>query len=69
MTCEGIYADVQWGNERMEELGNIETGIKGQMMDKTNFVKLISEYKQFKTNYVKHFRFNSAASTSMFGEF
>ena len=107
MTCEGIYADVQWVNEQMEELGEAENGngfdvelngkgveellkdlnaklndlekkvqlmedqnsIKGQVMDKAKFLRLVSEYKQFKRNYVQHFRFNSAAKTAMFGEF
>ena len=98
MTCEGIYADVQWVNEHMEELEGEAEGkgvedmlkdvnaklndlekkvqlmenqhsIKGHMMDKAKFAKLVSEYKRFKRSYVQHFRFNSAGKTTMFGEF
>ena len=103
MTCEGIYADVQWVNELGEakngnefeieltgkgveellkdlkaKLNDLEkrvqlmedqNSIKGQVMDKAKFLRLVSEYKQFKRNYVQHFRFNSAAKTTMFGRF
>ena len=35
---------------------------------KTDLLKLISEYTEFKRTHVRHFRFNSEASTAMFGK-
>ena len=37
--------------------------------DKKKYKRLISEYRKFKTKNVKHFRFNSAANMSAFGEY
>ena len=60
MTCEGIYADVAMVNQ-MEMT-------KGKNLDRKMVVlKLISEYKEFKRTHVQHFRFNSEASATMFG--
>ena len=42
-------------------------GIEEQ--DKKEYKRLITEYKKFKTKNVKHFRFNSAANMSAFGEY
>ena len=36
--------------------------------ERMDLLKLISEYKEFKRAHVQHFRFNSEASTSMFGK-
>ena len=36
--------------------------------DKKEYKMLITEYRKFKTKNVKHFRFNSAANMSAFGE-
>ena len=36
--------------------------------DKKEYKRLITEYRKFKTKNVKHFRFNSAANLSEFGE-
>ena len=44
----------------------IGKGIEEQ--DKKGYKMLISEYRKFKTKNVKHFRFNSAANMSAFGE-
>ena len=38
-------------------------------MDKEKYKMLISEYKKFKTKNMKHFRFNSAANMSTYGEY
>ena len=37
--------------------------------DKMEYKRLITEYRKFKTNNVKHFRFNSAANVNAFGEY
>ena len=37
-------------------------------IDKDKYTMLSSEYKNFKRENVKHFRFSSEASRSMFGE-
>ena len=39
----------------------------GKEMDKEKFKKLISEYKKFKMENVRHFRFHPNATTNMFG--
>ena len=101
MTCEGIFADVQWVDEQMEEpeeheqvevkfknadeeefyaklMNEVEkrmehmkgtSEIKGEELDKVKFQKMISEFKKFKMNSVKHLRFNSAENSSKFGQF
>ena len=100
MTCEGIFADVQWVDEQMEEpeeheqvevkfknideeefaklMNEVEKRMqrmkgtsdkKGEELDKVKFLTMISEYKKFKMNSVKHFRFNSAANNTKFGQF
>ena len=40
----------------------------GEEVDRMKFQRLIAEYKNFKRNHVQHFRFNSEASTAMFGK-
>ena len=105
-TCEGIYADVKWvGNEIEEEMEDDEleetverkmkgevgeefekvykqlaelkkevkllksTGDeKGEELDKEKYKMLIAEYRKFKRDNVKHFRFNSAENSSAFGK-
>ena len=39
----------------------------GEEIDKEKFKKLISEYKKFKMENVRHFRFHQNATTNMFG--
>ena len=47
----------------------LSTGHRGDELDKEKYKMLISEYKKFKTKNLKHFRFNSAAIMSSFGEY
>ena len=100
MTCDGIFADVQWVNEQIEEpeeqeqvevkfnnvfeeeffakiMNEVEKRMermkgtsdkKGEELDKVKFQKMISEYKKFKMNSVKHLRFNSAGKGAKFGQ-
>ena len=51
------------------EVRKIATGQKGDEVDRKKYKMLISEYKKFKTENVKHFRFNSAANLSTYGEY
>ena len=99
-TCEGIYANVWWVAENIDEdmvesenagetepkkemgdelqrriaalerrLGKMENvvGERGEEMDKDKYKRLISEYQNFKTMNVRHFRLNSDAVLSDFG--
>ena len=65
MTCEGIYADVEWvkGEEPMAMM----KGKNLEDLEKIDILRLISEYKEFKRTHVQHFRFNSEASATIFG--
>ena len=66
------------GSEKHKEMyrkliDNIEKrlrqkGKKGEGRDKKKFLRLVSEYKKFKRNNVQHLRFNSAATSTMFGK-
>ena len=58
-------------NEMKNDIGEvmkIATGKRGDELDKEKYKMLVSEYRKFKTKNVKHFKFNSAANLSMFGE-
>ena len=43
-------------------------GKRGEELDREKYMKLLAEYKTFKKNNVRHFRFNSEANSSGFGE-
>ena len=66
VNCEGIYADVQW----LEEMVTVKdrVGKKGEELDKKKYLRLLSDYKNFKENTVQHFRFNHALGSN-FGRF
>ena len=52
-----------------KEVMKIATGQKGDEVDRKKYKMLISEYKKFKTKYVRHFMFSSAANMSSYGEY
>ena len=52
--------------EKKVKFSNIEKGVE---MDKEKFKMLLKEYKEFKLNNTRHFRFNSAANSTNFGKF
>ena len=59
-------------NEMKNDIGEvmkIATGQRGEELDKEKYKMLISEYKKFKTKYVRHFMFSSAANMSSYGEY
>ena len=41
---------------------------RGDERDRRKYMKLVSEYQQFKKNEVQHFRFNSAVHATTFGK-
>ena len=43
-------------------------GKKGEELDKKKYLKLISEYNNFKKHNIRHLRFNSAANLTRFGK-
>ena len=57
-TCVGIYADVQ----------QEDVGLKGGAADSEQYKILVAEYRKFKENNVKHFKFNLSANSKEFGE-
>ena len=57
MTCVGMYADTYWKDEQLKD-----------EKDKNKYSMLSSEYQNFKKEHVKHFRFSSEASASMYGK-
>ena len=42
---------------------------KGEEVDKEKYKMLIAEYRKFKRENVRHFRFNAGESTRSFGNF
>ena len=66
VNCAGIYADVQWAEERITDEGS--TGKKGQASQKKKYMSLVSEYKHFKEGVLQHFNFNPT-SVPDFGKF
>ena len=42
---------------------------KGEELDKEKYKMLIAEYRKFKRENVRHFRFNSGENSSAFGKF
>ena len=69
VTCKGIYADIHWSNEPLFS-GEKEISVwtRNKAKGTKNMLKLIAEYKAFKKNNVKHFRFNYTSSNSVDGE-
>ena len=43
-------------------------GKKGEELDKKKYLKLISEYNNFKEHNIRHLRLNSAANLTTFGK-
>ena len=54
--------------ERKMKLMEGALGEKGEELDKEKYKMLIAEYRKFKRENVKHFRFNSAENLSSFGK-
>ena len=59
IACEGIFADAQWIP------GGSDNDIEGT--DKSNFMRLINEYKEYKKND-RHLQFDSNLTESNYGE-
>ena len=56
--CVGIYADVQWQDESITIEGKIWK--RGEEMGNKKYRRLLTEYTQFKTRVVRHFRFKES---------
>ena len=54
VTCEGVYAGIEWGEEREKENLN-------------KILTLSTEYKRFKKRNFQHFRFNSSSMDASYG--
>ena len=76
VACNGIYVDIHWEDEiaLLKERVSQTEGVKsldqkkGDIIDRENFAKLIKEYANFKKQYVRHFRYDSNAESTNFGE-
>ena len=75
MACEGVYADVQLGEDGLtDEIEEPsvrraeETENKAEEVDKEKFLWMQKMYKEFKTEYVRILRFDSSASVAPFGK-
>ena len=66
VTCEGIYADVALSQGKGPK--EILKDKYSDGLDNMDLLRLISEYKAFRRTHAQHFRFNSAANSSLFGE-
>ena len=58
----GVAAQVYKTLKKEIEMMKGRISKNGDELDRNKYMKLISEYKQFKKNEVQHFRFNSAAA-------
>ena len=50
----------------VKEMELMNANKRGEVMDKIKYLRLVSEYRNFKNN-IRYFRFNSAANLSNFG--
>ena len=61
-SCEGIHVDVQWIDE---DVGKSRDG--GREESKDAFNRLVEEYREYKRNYSRAFRFLASANKKNFG--
>ena len=66
---EEMYERIKEDLRKEMRLTKGSTDQHGEALDKKKYMKLVSEYKNFKKNNCRHFRFNSAANTTYFGKF
>ena len=65
VSCQGIYADVEWSDEKV-----IEEKVKkenGEELDRAKLLKLLEEYQENKKQYVRNFKFTANPDSSTFG--
>ena len=77
LSCEGMYADVQWLGAPGGEEGTIEREwmrLNGRMdkekeeLNKKKILALVNEYNVFKRENVRHFMFDAEETEESFGE-
>ena len=61
-SCEGIHSDIQWQDETV---GKSRDG--GKEKNKEAFEELEREYKEFKRNYSRDFRFDATGHDKLYG--
>ena len=61
-SCEGIHVDVQWIDERV---GRSKDG--GKEESREAFESLVAEYREYKKNFSRAFRFLASAEKDNFG--
>ena len=61
-SCEGFHVDVQWIDE---DVGKSKDG--GMEESREAFGRLVEEYRQYKKNYSRAFRFLASADKDNFG--
>ena len=78
ISCEGVYADVQWSGASDGEERKVEQKwmiLNGKMdrdeeeVNKKKILAIVDEYRNFKKRSVKHYRFNAEDTPNSFGEF
>ena len=66
VSCKGIYADVEWTDERvLQEKSELQ---KGEEVDRTKLMQIIEEYQDNKERYLRNFQFNAYSNSSTFGK-
>ena len=76
VSCEGIYADVQWlgVSDQEEKVEDQWTMLNGKMekdeeeLNKQKILALVNEYNAFKKRNIRHFRFNAGATEQSYSE-
>ena len=63
-SCKGIYADVQWIDE---EVGSSKDG--GMEESQEAFYSLVEEYREYKKNYARTFRYLADSVKDNFGKY
>ena len=66
MLYQKLYGKIM--NDLKKKMTKAENIKIGEEVDRMKFQRLIAEYKKFKRNHVQHFRLNSAAIHTAFGQ-
>ena len=66
VSCRGIYADVEFADERVLQVKN---GLnQREEVDRAKLMKVIEEYQDNKERYLRNFQFNAYSNSSTFGK-
>ena len=67
VSCKGIYADVEWNDE--EVLKNEKKTGNGVELNREKLFKIMQEYQERKTKFVKNFVYKADKNYPFFGRF